>query len=139
MKLIKCDRCGRPYYDSQTACPYCTQSPASSSVSHQETQQEDTNESQQIPKQEIADEPVVDEVPSATVIERANSIAAVYDSAHQVSDSHNIDNPVEIETIPEPRKKRFWLWILLVIVLLFAVAVWLKWDLISGVLTSMLS
>ena len=155
MKLIKCGHCGRPFYDEETACPYCGHAahlsasnlvtrPISDPETHRlmeegvTTEQRPTREPDSVQTltddceamaepepiaEPIAEaEPREEFIPSETVQERAENIAAI--TANEAVGVHETDpdeeEPNEVETTHIPHKRRHWPWVVLIIVLLLA-------------------
>ncbi len=114
MKLIKCNRCGRPYYDNQAVCPFCGQDtkfsasnfitkPVSTPESHHLMEQrlsgkpqEQSLETKPSPVIETApiaeqqhNEEVIDETPSTHTAANLTSEEAAIASAFIDSDSED--------------------------------------------------
>lgn len=173
MNLIKCNNCGRPFYDSEKACPFCGHASNLSSNnrvtktisdprSHKlmeaffngEKLQPETPpiqstpvvnpEPAQEPEPIVEPEPLIEPEPlqpSDAVLDRADSIAAAV-NANANNDSEEIigENPNdELETTLPHKKRRWWIWVIILVILLgLAAAVYLKWDFVYGKISSLI-
>ena len=94
------------------------------------------------PEPVIESEPVVkpepDQPPEA-VLDRAETIASI--KTDIVDNPLEIDSeePHEVETTLPHKKRRWWVWIIILIILLgIAAAVYLKWDFVHEKITSLI-
>ena len=77
--------------------------------------------------------------PSNTVIDRAESIAAIKSDNIDAPADIDVEEPHEVETTLPKKKRHGWLWIIfLVLILAIAAAVYLKWDFIIEKITSLI-
>ncbi len=139
MKLIKCDKCGRPYYDNEVECPYCGHSTSSSdNISKPEINVTEVDIMPDIiPVHERPIIPEENNTPSEAVLSRAEAMANLAEKNPQIENDYTDAAPDEADTIPLPRKRRGWIW-LVVIVFLLAIGcvVYLKWDFLCGIVSS---
>lgn len=180
MSLIKCNHCGRPFYDSEKACPYCGHAAnlsagnfvtkaISDPTSHKlmedvlsgnyHPQTPPVHSSPVVTPEPVAEpvvehvvEPVVETVvepepieefnqPSEAVLDRADSIAAAVNANTENGgeDVADINPEAELETTLPRKKRRWWIWIVILVILLgLAAAVYLKWDFVYGKVSSIL-
>lgn len=115
MKLIKCDHCGRPFYDKEKACPYCGH--AFDSLPPVETEDIEQKTDSTI------DTPALSESRSLFT-PRAQSIAAITEANSQISNNNDqLDTDLnQIETTYPPRRRHTLLWITIILLLLAAIA-----------------
>ena len=179
MNLLKCNHCGRPFYDSEKACPFCGHA-ANLSANNRVTKTISDPKSHKLMEDFLAGnlqhpdirpvhsapvireteqpepivEPVVEPVtepdslcetqsstmqPSDTVLERAESIAAV--AAEKVENKEEIADieTNELETSLPRKKRRWWIWVIILIILLgISAAVYLKWDFVYEKVTGLI-
>ena len=154
MKLIECGHCGRPFYDKEKACPYCGH--AFDSLPPIETESEEmedirpqssttpSNLDGETENVELKTESNIDAPVSSPSTAshspftmRAESIAAITESQSQptTSNSQPENDPNQIETTYPPRKRRVWLWVVIIVLLtLIAVAAHLFRDQIKQII-----
>ena len=137
MKLIKCPKCGRPFYNDNDQCPYCSQD---SNAPLQQPSNTDYVE----PAAEVEEPPAVStavtsEPPvaartdsktiSRTISERAENIALVSSQNTGAANTDMAEEPNTVETEPVPPKRHPWRWILaILIIVLLATLILLHWN-----------
>lgn len=151
MKLIKCNHCHRPYYDSEAKCPYCGHDTAKSinnvvtrAISDPEAHHRmermlspdyDPREFQPVvratepieqpkpqPEAPMAQEPVAEPVVSETAQGRADAIAAIKNEASEEKIEHVASVEPDVETTPLPKKRHRGLVIVIIIVVILLLA-----------------
>ena len=118
MKLIKCDHCGRPFYDKEKACPYCGHA-----FNHVST----LTENEELRTENNYDAPAsspFSALRSPFTTPRAESIAAITEANSQlsISNSQLVEDPNQIETTYPPRRHHTLLWVIIILLLLIAIA-----------------
>lgn len=137
MKLIKCPKCGRPFYNDNDQCPYCSQD---SNAPLQQLSNTDYVE----PAAEVEEPPAVStavtpEPPatartdsktiSRTISERAENIALVSSQNTDAANTDMAEEPNTVETEPVPPKRHPWRWILAILIIaLLATLILLHWN-----------
>lgn len=137
MKLIKCPKCGRPFYNDNDQCPYCSQD---SNAPLQQPSNTDYVE----PAAEVEEPPAVStavtpEPPAAamtdsktisrTISERAENIALVSSQNTGAANTDMAEEPNTVETEPVPPKRHPWRWILAILIIaLLATLILLHWN-----------
>lgn len=137
MKLIKCPKCGRPFYNDNDQCPYCSQD---SNAPLQQPSNTDYVE----PAAEVEEPPAVStavtpEPPAAartdsktisrTISERAENIALVSSQNTGTANTDMAEEPNTVETEPVPPKRHPWRWILAILIIaLLATIILLHWN-----------
>jgi|GEM_PF-2537469 uncharacterized OB-fold protein len=137
MKLIKCPKCGRPFYNDNDQCPYCSQD---SNAPLQQPSNTDYVE----PAAEVEEPPAVStavtpEPPavaktdsktiSRTISERAEIIALVSSQNTGAANTDMAEEPNTVETEPVPPKRHPWRWILAILIIaLLATLILLHWN-----------
>lgn len=137
MKLIKCPKCGRPFYNDNDQCPYCSQD---SNAPLQQPSNTDYVE----PAAEVEEPPavstaVIPEPPvaartdsktiSRTISERAENIALVSSQNTGAANTDMAEEPNTVETEPVPPKRHPWRWILAILIIaLLATLILLHWN-----------
>jgi len=137
MKLIKCPKCGRPFYNDNDQCPYCSQD---SNAPLQQPSNTDHVE----PAAEVEEPPAVStavtlEPPAAartdsktisrTITERAENIALVSSQNTGAANTDMAEEPNTVETEPVPPKRHPWRWILAILIIaLLATFILLHWN-----------
>ena len=159
MKLIKCHRCGRPYYDSSAECPYCNDAVQSTSDITKQPEvdapeiviPDNTMDTIIEPCEEPFVEPNVmpvhkrpvqqyeEAAESKTASGRAEAMANLAENVKVIEDSNFSSIPGEADTTPLPRKRHGWVWIVVIVILvILALAIYLKWDYVNNLITSII-
>lgn len=137
MKLIKCPKCGRPFYNDNDQCPYCSQD---SNAPLQQPSNTDYVE----PAAEVEEPPAVStavtpeppvaartdsKIISRTISERAENIALVSSQNTGAANTDMAEEPNTVETEPVPPKRHPWRWILAILIIaLLATLILLHWN-----------
>lgn len=156
MKLIKCPKCGRPFYNDNDQCPYCSQDsnaplqqPSNTdyvepAAEVEESPSVSTAVTPEPPAAEV-EEPsavstaVTPEHPAAartdsktisrTISERAENIALVSSQNTGAANTDMAEEPNTVETEPVPPKRHPWRWILAILIIaVLATLILLHWN-----------
>lgn len=132
MRLLTCGHCGRPIYDNEKACPYCGHAflpLPETEVMELETKDEQVQETESHAAVTVDTQPVTANPP---VNSRSESIAAITATNSNIAaEEFNPEcDPNQIETTYPPRRRRLWVWI--VILLLFAALAAVAYILITN-------
>lgn len=137
MKLIKCPKCGRPFYNDNDQCPYCSQD---SNVPLQQPSNTDYVEpAAEVEEPSAVSAAVTPEPPAAartdsktisrTISERAENIALVSSQNTGAANTDMAEEPNTVETEPVPPKRHPWRWILAILIIaLLATLILLHWN-----------
>lgn len=132
MRLLTCGHCGRPFYDNEKACPYCGHAfiPLQDMRDEAlETKQEDGQAAESHTEAQAEPQP---STTNPSVNSRSESIAAITAANSNIAaEEFNPEcDPNQIETTYPPRRRRLWVWI--VILLLFAALAAVAYILITN-------
>ncbi len=145
MELIKCPQCGRPFYNNNDRCPYCSQDGRAAVQQPMREGLHDESVQGRVPP--AADSTVTTEHDAVSITERekptisrrAETIALVSIQEPVCAVSDIQEEPNAIETEPVPRKRHMWRWaVFFLTVLLLAAFVVLERDFIIERVSSLL-
>lgn len=137
MKLIKCPKCGRPFYNDNDQCPYCSQD--SNAPLQQLSNTDYVEPAAEVEEPSAVSTAVTPEPPvaartdsktiSRTISERAENIALVSSQNTGAANTDMAEEPNTVETEPVPPKRHPWRWILAILIIaLLATLILLHWN-----------
>ena len=137
MKLIKCPKCGRPFYNDNDQCPYCSQD--SNAPLQQPSNTDYVEPAAEVEEPSAVSTAVTPEPPvavrtdsktiSRTISERAENIALVSSQNTGAANTDMAEEPNTVETEPVPPKRHPWRWILAILIIaLLATLILLHWN-----------
>ena len=137
MKLIKCPKCGRPFYNDNDQCPYCSQD--SNAPLQQPSNTDYVESAAEVEEPPAVSTAVIPEPPvaartdsktiSRTISERAENIALVSSQITGAANTDMAEEPKTVETEPVPPKRHPWRWILAILIIaVLATLILLYWN-----------